>query len=61
MNLAFGFACPACGNHAADVLAIGKDPSGRMRALRLHCTRCEWVFTESARRGEPATTSRARR
>jgi hypothetical protein len=57
VNLAHGFACPACGNRSADLLAIDKDAGGWIRALRLHCTRCEWVFTESARRAEPATAA----
>jgi hypothetical protein len=39
MNLAHGFACPACGNRSADLLAIDKDAGGWIRALRLHCTR----------------------
>jgi len=61
MNLAVGFQCPNCGHQEADLLEIEMDQNASPIAYRLHCTRCEKVYTElrlatdaQTRRPEPA-------
>lgn len=52
MNRATGFPCPVCGRAETDVLRLELSQVGQPMSIRLHCTSCEAVFTETLHREE---------